>query len=175
LKDSPTESIFLYGEGKMDAVFLNHLKELYGNPAKQLVTVDRAQGGSPDCIVNRMITTGLQIANYDRCLLLIDSDIPIENKSLQKIKENEIELVLSRPGCIEGLMLYILNDLPNNAASATSTTLKKHFWRHISATNNTRAIRILSETVGDLFPKTVLESARETCPELDRILAFIES
>lgn len=159
----------------MDAVFLNHLKELYGNPAKQLVTVDRAQGGSPDCIVNRMITTGLQIANYDRCLLLIDSDIPIENKSLQKIKENEIELVLSRPGCIEGLMLYILNDLPNNAASATSTTLKKHFWRHISATNNTRAIRILSETVGDLFPKTVLESARETCPELDRILAFIES
>ena len=159
----------------MDAVFLNHLKELYSNPAKQLVTVDRARGGSPDCIVNRMISTGLLIAKYNRSLLLIDSDLPVEGKTMKKVEENEIKLILSHPNCLEGLMLQILNELPNNATSATSTTLKKHFWRYIGAANNTRAIRILGETVVDLFPKPLLESARKTCPELEQILVFIES
>jgi hypothetical protein len=150
----------------MEGVFLDHLKRLYCKPESQRIKASRGQGGSPDCVINRMIKSELKIASYDRSLLLLDSDLPVEEKSMEKIKENGIELVLSDPSCLEGLMLKILGDLPKRGASTRSGALKKRFWKHVDAVNNNKAIRNLSRDANELFPRNVIEDARQTCPEL---------
>ena len=121
-----------------------------------------------------MITTELKIASYDRSLLLLDSDLPIEAKTMKKIQANEIDIVCSSPSCIEGLMLQILGALPKGGVNATSQTLKRRFRKQVDARDDSDALRKLRQKAEALFPKKVLEAARKTCPPLDQIISFIE-
>lgn len=41
------KSIRLFGEGKTEAVFLNHLRTIYAPEIRACVQVDAGQGGSP--------------------------------------------------------------------------------------------------------------------------------
>lgn len=167
-------SLLLFGEGKTEAVFLNHLKSIYGGSEKLRIKVSRGQGGSPDCVVNRMITTELKIASYDRCLLLLDNDLPIEGKTKKKIEKNEIKLVYSIPSCIEGLLLQILGELPKGGVNSNSQTLKRHFRKQIDAKSDSDALRKLSKNANSLFPKNVLDTAKENCSSLNEIISFLE-
>lgn len=169
------QSMLLFGEGKMDGIFLNYLKAVYGDRERQAIKVARGQGGSPECVVTRMVKSELEIANYERSLLLIDSDLPIEKKTLVKLDELGVALVLSEPRCIEGLMLKVLDDLPKGARNSASKNLKRRFWKnHLKTDKERDALKRLNRGIGKLFPKKTLETARKTCGTLDELITFIE-
>lgn len=65
----------LYGEGKTEAIFLDHIKTIYEAHRHLKIKVDKGQGKSPKDVAERLVNTQLRVGNYDRSLLLIDSDI----------------------------------------------------------------------------------------------------
>ncbi len=165
------ESIVLFGEGKTEAIFLNHLKTVYSAHKALKIKVDKGQGKSPQDVADRLVNKLLRVGHYDRSLLLIDSDI--EHKISQKfLSKHKITLVLSIPQCIEGLMLQILGKLPKGATHSRSKELKSVFLKEID-TNEAGYGRKLTQEAPRLFPIEMLEEKRKTIPELDEILTFM--
>jgi len=95
----------MFAEGKIDGIFLKHIARISGDPSSLRIKVDRGQGGSPDCVVTKIIKTQLDIANYDRALLLLDGDLPIGTATTRKLRDRGITLILSEPQCIENSSL----------------------------------------------------------------------
>lgn len=167
------ESIVLFGEGKTEAIFLSHLKTVYeaDKDNRLKIKVDKGQGKSPKDVAGRLVSKLLAVGNYDRSLLLIDSDI--EHKITNAfLKKHNITLVLSEPQCIEGLMLSILGKLPKGAAHKTSKELKSTFIQLLNTNENGYMMKLVKECP-QLYPKEVLESMRGCIPKLDAILQFL--
>lgn len=72
------ESILLFGEGKTEAVFLNHLRTLYAGRIQARVMIDAGQGGGAREVASRLIKKHLHLGAYDRSLLLIDEDLSVD-------------------------------------------------------------------------------------------------
>lgn len=165
------KSIVLFGEGKTEAIFLNHLKSVYQGHQDLKIKVDKGQGKCPKDVAERLVNKLLRVGHYDRSLLLIDSDIEhqLTNHFLSKHK---ITLVLSKPQCIEGLMLAILGKLPKGAPHSRSKVLKSTFIKLLDTTESGYAMKLV-KACPQLFPKELLESKRPSIPELDQILRFL--
>lgn len=156
---SPT--LLAVGEGDVEEAFLQHLRGLYCSTGPESpgvrVTVRNAHGGSPDSIVTYAIGQ-CRDADYDRRLILLDTDIPWNKATRDKARVKRMALLGSAP-CIEGLLLRILN-LPVPTDSATCK------------------IRLRQKTGSDmtdrsdfaLFDKPTLDAARGSIPVLDEIL-----
>lgn len=72
------KSLILFGEGKTEAAFLSHLYRTYRDKLPEIkVKTDWGRGGSPDCVVERLIRSHLDLKQHDGALLLLDSDIDI--------------------------------------------------------------------------------------------------
>ncbi|PQJ27779.1 hypothetical protein [Rubritalea profundi] len=167
------ESIVLFGEGKTEAIFLNHLKKVYeADKDKRLkIKVDKGQGKSPQDVANRLVNKLLKLGCYDRSLLLIDSDIEHKIKSAF-LKKNSITLALSVPQCLEGLMLSILGELPKGGLHSSSKELKSAFIKLLNTDEAGYSMKLRSRCP-QLFPKELLEAKRSTLPEFDAILNFM--
>ncbi len=100
-------TLIIVGEGPHDAAFLNHMKGLYdGRFTNQKVTIDAADGGSPTDILESVIKRR-HIA-FDQRYVLMDADIPIDNKVYNLAKRNKITILVSCPICLEGMLLDVL-------------------------------------------------------------------
>jgi hypothetical protein len=165
------ESIVLFGEGKTEAIFLDHVKTVYEAHRHLKIKIGMGQGKSPKDVAARLINTQLRVGNYDRSLLLIDSDIE-HDLTTKYLKLHNITLVLSTPKCIEGLMLQILDELPKGAAHSASKDLKSAFMRFLNTTEAGYA-RKLADKCPILFSKELLEAKRRHIPELNTILEFL--
>jgi hypothetical protein len=106
------ESILLFGEGKTEAVFLNHLRTLYAGRIRARVMIDAGQGGGPRQIASRLIKKHLELGAYDRSLLLIDEDLPVDKIPASWLRKHKIQIISTNPMCLEGLLLTLLNDPP---------------------------------------------------------------
>jgi hypothetical protein len=165
------ESIILFGEGKSEAIFLSHLKKVYSSQIQAKVKVDKGQGKTPRDIIDRLINKHLKVGSYDKALVLLDSDVP--HKIPKKILvENNIDLALSTPQCLEGMLLSILGLSPKGAKHASSSSLKSTFMKHLGTQEDRYMIKF-HQKCPDLFPKTLLESKRLVIPQLDVILKFL--
>jgi len=167
------ESIVLFGEGKTEAIFLSYLKLVYeaDNDGRLKIKVDKGQGKSPKDVADRLVNKLLKIGNYDRSLLLIDSDL--EHKiSKALLQKNKITLLQSDPQCIEGLMLNILGKLPKGASHISSKDLKSTFMKLLN-TNEKGYMMKLAKECPKIFPKSLLENKRSQIPTLDAILQFM--
>lgn len=103
-------TLIAVGEGAHDKAFLNHMKGIYDyRHSGQKVTVDSADGGSPEDIIQSVIRKNRHAA-YDRSYILLDSDIPIPEKARNIAKQKRIELIESTPLCLEGMLLEILEE-----------------------------------------------------------------
>jgi diaminopimelate decarboxylase len=78
---------------------------LYDHRASgQRVTVASADGGSPVTMVETTYQKYRHVS-FDRCYLLLDEDVAISQQVRDKARKWHIQLVISTPHCLEGMLL----------------------------------------------------------------------
>lgn len=168
------ESIILFGEGKTEAVFLQHLHTLYRNGIAARVKVDAGQGGSPKQVAERLIKKHLNLGAYDRSLLLIDSDMPLDDIPASWLVKYRITLVTSVPCCLEGFFLTMLGDPPPAKERHQARNWKRRFHKnHLGTDRDSEIVSKLHGKCPFLFPKELIEKERITHSSLSEILAFL--
>ena len=120
------KTLIIYGECPCDKVFLEHMKQIYdGRESGQRVNIDSADGGSPEHIIETVVRNSRH-TEYDRCYILLDSDIPITQEDRKKAGKNKIELVESAPHCLEGMLLDVLGQpIPANSKACKKVLCPK--------------------------------------------------
>ncbi len=152
-------------ERDVEEAFLQHLRGLYcatgpENPGVR-VTVRNAHGGSPDSIVTYAIGQ-CRDADYDRRLILLDTDIPWSKVMCDGARVKNMVLLGSDP-CIEGLLLRILGmPVPVDSAACKAKLRQK------------TGSDMMNRSDFALFDKDRLDAARGSIPVLDEILQRYE-
>ncbi|MFY0700384.1 MAG: hypothetical protein JXR04_06150 [Bermanella sp.] len=149
IKKQLVTTLIVIGEGACEKAFLSHMKSLYdGRETGQKVTIQGSNGGSPDVMLTDVDRT-YKHADYDRRVLLIDSDVPITAALHKKAKKKNIEIILSEPVCLEGMLLEILGERPLE----TSVQCKRVLHPMLSGPAT------IASSYLPLFSKTVLDAA----------------
>lgn len=123
------EPLILYGEGPTEGLFLGLIKQLYSRQLRdKQITVAHGTGGSSGSLLLELKKKYLDTGRGDQpTLVLLDQDNGLDAAAKKILRDNEnIEVVLSEPQCLEGLLLNLLDDLPPQAQQ-TSEQLKKRF------------------------------------------------
>lgn len=157
------KTLLLVGEGDSEEAFLKHLRELYcSGGAGAVVTIRNAHGKGPEHVINHAARQA-RIYSYDMVVALLDTDILWTDKLKKEARKAKIEMIGSSP-CLEGLLLSILGERP----AAQSAECKKSIHQLLGIDLTER------QSYARHFPKTVLDSARVTISELERLLKFIQ-
>ena len=116
------KSLLIVGEGAQDRAFVEYLKSLYdGRETGQTVKVKAGDGGSPGDLLEKMIRRYQHIA-HDRRVLLLDDDVQISGTARATARRHGIEMILSSPVCLEGMLLEVLGEpVPLKAQSCKSS------------------------------------------------------
>lgn len=155
-------TLIIVGEGLHEKAFLAHMKELYDRrDSGQTIKLDTANGGSPHDIIKATIKK-VSHRSYDRKFILMDSDVAIVPKDLQLARNKGIQVLLSEPFCLEGMLLDILSlSVPDNAIDCKK---KLHPLLDGSPT--------LPQSYASQFPKPVLDAAeKQTIADLRLVLS----
>lgn len=169
------KSILLFGEGKTEAFFLSHLRQIYGTPGTA-IKVEHGRGGSVRTVVQGAIKIAC-LAEYSAVVVLLDSDRDDEPVPASRCKANGLVIKYSTP-CIESLFLEILGDpkwskLRHGARA--SDQCKSHFHAtYLQTDQNGQVMERLKNCFRRQFPKEVLDEARTKIPLLDEIIRAIE-
>lgn len=120
-KRGKVKTLLLVGEGAHDKAFLEHLKSLYDSrDSGQRVKVDAADGGSPRDII-RTVHQKYRNIDFGRRCILMDSDVPVSVSDRELAKKCNLELLLAKPVCLEGLLLSVLG---SDAGERSAAQLK---------------------------------------------------
>jgi hypothetical protein len=143
-------TLIIVGEGAHDKAFLNHMKQLYDGETGQAVKVDSADGGSPGNIIQ---TTNRKYkhADYDRRFILMDADVTIQQQDRDSARKFNIELIISTPVCLEGMLLEVLGQ----RSPDTSDACKRSLHPSLSGPPTRR------DSYAVLFPKQVLDDTKK--------------
>jgi hypothetical protein len=157
------KTLLIVGEGDSEVAFLKHLRDLYcARGAGVTTTVKNAHGKGPDHVIDHTVRQA-KIYNYDVQVALLDTDIPWTDKLKKVARKAKIEMIGSTP-CFEGLLLSILGKRP----AMQSATCKKTIQQLLDIDLTER------HGYGKYFAREVLDSARASLTELDRLLKFFE-
>jgi len=119
IKKVKRATLLIVGEGSHDKAFLQHMKSIYDGENNQTVKIDAASGGSPIEIIDETIRKNNH-ASYDKKIILLDADVTIRQQDRDKARINRIELIVSTPICLEGMLLDVLGQRIPEFASATA-------------------------------------------------------
>jgi hypothetical protein len=165
---TPKRTILVVGEGDTECAFIGHLKGLYcPRGCGTSVRVENSFGGSP----NDMIRNAIKKKNsgaYDQAFLLMDTDIEWPTESKNTAQENGIDLVGASP-CIEGLLLWIVENNPGWCARSTDDCKRRLHQEHLSENN-----KLVSGKYAALLPRELIEERRATIAPLNSILSKLE-
>ncbi|MCX6865154.1 MAG: hypothetical protein NTV46_02855 [Verrucomicrobia bacterium] len=169
-----TQSILLFGEGKTDAVFLSHLRDLYRVPGTA-IKVEHGRGGSEQTVVHGAIKIAC-LADYSNVLILLDSDRNDEPIPPEWCREHRLSIKRSAP-CLEALLLEILGDGKlsglRHGANA-SDRCKSHFQgTYLGTDRSSHVLGRLKKTLQARFSLELLEEARTRIPILNEIIHAI--
>ena len=168
------QSILLFGEGKTEAVFLNHLRSLYTQPGSARILVDAGQGGGPRQVAERMIRKHLDLAAFDRSLLLLDADLPSHGIPATWLRKHRIRVVASAPMCLEGMFLTLLVDPPPTKERSQSRNWKRRCQRnHLDTDRESEVLERLKRRCPELFPRALLDSKKDAIPALRELVEFL--
>lgn len=142
-------TLLIVGEGAHEKAFLQHMKSLYDGETNQTVKIDAASGGSPIEIIDETIRK-FNHADYSRKVILLDSDVVIRQQDRDKARKNKIELIVSYPVCLEGMLLEILGQKVPDHASGTDCKRRLHSLLQGEPTN--------PKSYERLFPKCKLDT-----------------
>ncbi len=169
------DSIILYGEGETEALILDHIKNLYSKELKEKkVIVDHGGGGSSRSVLENLVKKHIAFGHVKTpCLVLIDKDKGLDPKAKKILKGNKnIKLAMSSPECLEGMLLDLLDDLPQ-ASDCTSKKLKKYFQKEYLGSELKVQVNLKKQRT-QLFSKQLLVSKRGSIAAIDTILSFLE-
>ncbi len=170
-----TKSILLFGEGKTEAFFLSHLRQLYGAP-DAAIKVEHGRGGSVRTVVQGAIKIA-RLADYSGVVILLDSDREDEPVPESWRKEHGLDIKRSAP-CIEALFLEILGDPKLSrlrTGARASDRCKSHFHAtYLQTDQNGQVMGRLKNCFQKQFPKELLDETRTRISILDEIIRVIE-
>lgn len=116
----------------------------------------------------------LSLGAYDRSLLLIDEDLPTDEIPEAWLRKHKITLVTSGPGCLEGMLLKLLDDPPPARDRHQSHNWKRHFHRnHLGTDRDSEILERFKKKCPELFPKTLIEARKNGIPALRKIVDFL--
>ena len=140
-------SLIVVGEGPHDQAFIKHMKGLYDRrDSGQKVTVEAADGGSPKDVIHYVVKK--RHIDYDRKVILIDSDIPLQPQDHKVARKHGITILQSTPHCLEGMLLDVLG----NRIPADSQACKGKLHPQLAGPPTEK------ESYAVLFPKPVLDN-----------------
>lgn len=173
-KRTVREPLILFGEGQTEGLFLGLFKQLYSRKLsdKQIIA-DNGNGGSAGSVLLELKKKRLDTGDSSTpALVLIDEDKGLDDTANAVLKSHpNIEVVFSRPQCLEGMLLDLLNDLPS-AGEHQSEALKKLFQdQYLGSRDQVR--KQFKKKRKALFPKALLESKQSAIPEIQRIYQFL--
>ena len=151
-KRKPTRSVnkttlLVMGEGEHDKAFLSHMKDIYHERRSGTkVTLDFSSGGSPHDIIKDTVKKSRHV-DYDKKFILMDSDVPVKQQDIKMANDSGINILYSKPLCLEGMLLSILaQSIPHTAQKCKSAL-------HPQLSDNPA----LSKSYEPLFAKPVLD------------------
>lgn len=155
-------TLIIVGEGEHDKAFLNHMKAIYDNrQTGQKVKIDFSSGGSPHDIIKASCKK-VSHTQYDRKFILMDADVTIRQQDYDLAKEQGIEVLLSTPICLEGMLLDVLTQPIPHTAKKCKQSL------HPQLSGNP----INPASYSPLFDKPVLDNtSKQTVARLRKLLA----
>ena len=155
-------TLLIVGEGPEDEAFLKYMKDLYDRrDSGQRVTITAAAGGSPGDVIDTAIRKHRN-AEFDRRYVLLDSDRLTKNDRALA-RQKRIELIVSGPHCLEGMLLGVLGQTVPNSNQACKAALKpfqhghptdpkaykKHFHRELLDNTDKEQIVILRHAISN--------------------------
>jgi hypothetical protein len=146
-------TLLVVGEGADDKAFINHMKGLFFERKRghKGPKIEAADGGSPHDILKHA-TKLIKNRDYERRIVVMDSDQPVEIKDQKAAEQAGFEIILWSPQCLEGALLNTLGEAVNS--HETSQNLKARLHPRL-ACNHTEP-----EAYGVLFTKSVLENPK---------------
>lgn len=166
--------LILFGEGPTEELFLGHIKQLYSQHlANKSIKLGNGGGGSPGSILLALEKKYLNVGDASTpTLMLIDADQRLDREAKVLLeKYTNIQVVFSRPECLEGLLLDLLDDLPP-VGQQSSERLKKRFQdEYLGTRAHVQKNFKLKRSV--LFPKVLLDSKLSDVSAIQRIYEFL--
>lgn len=163
--------IILYGEGKDDAIFLRHLWEIYQSDYPNIICkIYAGTGGSPAHIVQSLIKKHLSLASYDAALALLDEDQGTKGIKPKNLKIHNIQVILNRPICIEGLLLKTCQPTTQIGPGTTAQKLKAQFKKELLETDQGSGLsQLFKQKCPKLLTRKVLDQAQSNSQTLTEI------
>jgi hypothetical protein len=172
--------LILWGEGHTEQLFLELFKQHYSQElADKQITIGNGKGGSPGSILEALDKKVLSLGNPNTpALVLLDEDKGLDKEAkvvLEKYTDGNgecsITIVYSKPSCLEGLLLDLLDDLLPKGQQ-TSDKLKKHFHdKYLGSRDHVR--KHFKKKRSELFPKPLLDKKMASQPILKKVSLFI--
>ncbi len=171
---SRSSSILLFGEGKADAVFLAHLRDLYKAPGTA-IKVEHGWGGSVHTVVQGALKIA-SLADYSGVVILLDSDRDDEPVPPDWSKDPRAVIKYSSP-CLEALLLEILSDdklsTLRHGASASARCKSYFHGTYLGTDRSGQVLGRLKKILQTRFTLLLLEDARARIPVLNEIIRAI--
>lgn len=143
-------SLLVVGEGIHDKAFLNHMKDCYDDrETGQVIKVKSSDGGSPRNII--MSAKKNKEAAYDKRYVLMDSDVPIPQQDWEYAKKHKIEVILSTPVCLEGMLLEVIGIKAGDCGDSCKAKLQPYLG----------GCPTLKTSYQKSFPKQVLDKTKK--------------
>jgi hypothetical protein len=162
-------AVLLFAEGATEEAFLRFLGGLiYERGCGHSLKIASANGGSPEDIIEACLSR-LELAAYDTCLVLMDTDVPWSENVFQAARDRGLILVGAEP-CIEGLLLRLLDDPYYPKVKADSKKCKVRFEEAYLDERQ----KLNPNAYARIITKEALISKRRQCTALYAILRFIE-
>ena len=170
----------LFGEGPTEELFLSLIKQLYSKElSEKFIKIGNGSGGSPGSVLLNLEKTILSIGDpFIPTLVLIDEDNGLDDEARKFLKRHtdkrgicSIRVVFSKPQCLEGFLLDLLDDpLPPN--KQTSNNLKLYFYdKYLGEKDHVQ--RNFKAKRGKLFSRKLLEDKKVTSSTLAEIYQFL--
>lgn len=157
-------TVLAFGEGDDEKVFLRYIVANYCRRDKVAVASASAGGGGPTYILEKAMSFR-RGEKRDFEFILLDTDKVWPEEMVELAREQGIELIGNTP-CLESLLLEILNiPIPDNIGSGRCKQLFEE--QCLSGNFN-------EEECQRLFPKPILNLARQRIQKLDTIIKKIE-
>ena len=157
--------ILVYCEGVHDAIFMRHLWEVYSDSnVRNSFDIKTGAGGSPLSIVEKARRV---VGAYEARFVKFDNDRGEKELQAALSQPNDVRCCVCTP-CIEATLLEILEG--KSYSNRPSQWCKSRFHsRYIAEVDRGRI-----HTYRQLFPRDVLEEARQRMPQLERMIRIFE-
>ena len=170
----------LWGEGDTEQLFLELFKQYYCNElAEKRISVGNGGGGSPGSIFESLDKKVLSLgAPETPALVLLDEDKGLDKAAKAVLKKYtnkdgkcSITVVVSKPQCLEGLLMDLLDDLPP-PGQHSSEKLKESFQKtYLGSCEQVK--KNFKKKRKEIFQKELLDEKMASHPILKEVSLFL--